>query len=182
MYWCLEVINTKNSVNSCKGKNELFKCMFGDGVLETFSVSPAKASYLITEALGPYFKNQLLAELQDDDVYITLQFDESGNVQSKKELQIRTIFWSNVDNCVVNRYLGTYFIEKGDGHTILKYLIKALDDNGLKINKTLFLAMDGPNVNKKVFRLYQKIFFHKFLFLIKLYTYYSTHFLIIFES
>ena len=50
-----------------------------------------KACYLIVEALGPYFKNILLQELKEE-VYVSLEFDETTNVESKKELEIRVQF------------------------------------------------------------------------------------------
>lgn len=86
----------------------------------------------------------------------TLQFDETSNVKTKKELQIRVIYWSDADSIVVNRYLETRFIEKGDGDTLFKYLISSLDSNNLSLKQILTLAIDGPNVNKKVMRLFQE--------------------------
>lgn len=64
LLWCLELITTKGSTNSCTGKKELFTVMFPNSIQNSFSLSPKKASYLITDALGPYFHSLLLAEIQ----------------------------------------------------------------------------------------------------------------------
>ena len=156
LLWCLELIKTKGSANSCSGKAELFKTMFPNSVPQNFSICPKKATYYITEALGPYFEEALLNELSQKDVKFTLQFDETSNVKTKKELQIRVIFWSNTEKKVVNRYLETKFIERGTGEIIFNNLLSTLDSKGLRLNQILTLAMDGPNVNKKVFRLFQE--------------------------
>ena len=49
LMWCLEVVNSKYSFKSCKGKKDLFNCMFPGGVPEVFTISPANVSYFITE-------------------------------------------------------------------------------------------------------------------------------------
>lgn len=47
----------------------------------------------------------------------------------------------------------TFFIENGLGETIVAYLIKALNNGNLSIERMITIGRDGPNVNKKVFRL-----------------------------
>lgn len=156
IYYLLEVISSNSSLNACDGKKELFQVMFPGETSNAFTLSRTKGSYLLIHALYPYFKEILLKELQQPNVYFTLQFDETGNVKSKKELQIRIQYWSNSQNSIVNRYLVTYFIEKGDAITLVKYLFQSLNSHGLSSKHLLTLGKDGPNVNKKVFRLLQE--------------------------
>lgn len=52
LLWCLELIASKQSFRSCFGKKELFNEMFPGSIPKDFSLSPSKAGYLITEALG----------------------------------------------------------------------------------------------------------------------------------
>lgn len=156
LLWCLEIIASKSSVASCSGKRELFNVMFPEGVPATFSLSASKASYLITDALGPYFKNELLKEIQDKNKKVTIQFDETSNVKTKKELQIRIIYWSDLLGLIVNRHLETRFIERGNAATIFENLENSLDSNRLLQKQILTLARDGPNVNKTVFNKFQE--------------------------
>ena len=116
--------------------------MFPDAVPENFSISATKAAYLVTEALGPYFMKQLLRDLDDDDTYITLCFDETGNVKNEKELQVRAQYWSKQFNKIINRFLITYFIERGTGEIIFNYLLKALNEFQIPLRKVLTLGMD----------------------------------------
>ncbi|XP_043465120.1 uncharacterized protein LOC122500314 [Leptopilina heterotoma] len=156
LLWCLENVITCSSVASCLGKKELFNVMFPGCVPETFSLSPSKAQYLITEALGPYFKNLLLNDLEFPDVLFSLLFDETSNVKSKKELQIRVRFWSHDENMIVCRHLETFFIGSATGEILVEQLKKALDSNNLLLKNVLALGCDGPNVNKKVMNLFQE--------------------------
>jgi cAMP phosphodiesterase len=54
--------------------------------------------------------------------YFTLYFDETINDKSKKELQVSVRFWSTIQNKIIFNHLETFFIEKRDGDTLLKYL------------------------------------------------------------
>lgn len=90
--------------------------------------------------------------------YYTLCFDETTNEESKKELQIRLRYFSETFKKVVVQHLETFFIENGKAETIVKYIQSALDNSRVSFNKMLTVSMDGPNVNKKVFRLLNEDF------------------------
>ena len=60
LLWCLEVIAKKALFKSCNNKKQLFSVMFPGLISESFNLSESKAKYLITDALAPYFKEQLL--------------------------------------------------------------------------------------------------------------------------
>lgn len=79
LLWCLEVVASQNSFNSCQGKPELFKKMFPGKISEKFALSPKKVAYLITEALGPYFESELLNDIKNDETTYSIQFDETNN-------------------------------------------------------------------------------------------------------
>lgn len=68
LLWCIENAVSHNSVTSCSVKKELFNEMFPGGVPENFTLSPSKAQYIITEALGPYFKDLFLKDLESENV------------------------------------------------------------------------------------------------------------------
>ena len=130
--------------------------MFPGAVPENFSLSPSKAQYLITEALGPHFKNLFLKDLQCEDVLFSLLFDDTSNVKSKIKMQIRIKFWSNTENLVVCYHLQTYFLGSATGQILYNHLMKALDKNNLSVKNLMALGCDGPNVNKTVNRLFKK--------------------------
>lgn len=155
LLWCLQLINCKFSCNSCYGLNELFHAMFPCDITDQFSLSAAKAAYMITDGLYPYYKDLLIKDVQQENIFYTYQFDETGNVKNKKELQSRLIYWSNSEEKIVNRHLQTKFIARGDAKTIFDELLATLKENGLILQNILTLAKDGPNVNKKIHTLFE---------------------------
>ena len=105
--------------------------MFPNGFPEQFSLLHSKAQYLITEALGPYFHEQMLDDVQHSDVLFSLLFEDTSNVKSKKELQIRIRFSSRIENNIVCKHLVTYYLRKATGRILFDSLKKTLDSNGL---------------------------------------------------
>lgn len=52
-------------MESCEGIKDTFSAMFPmTTALDEFTLSSRKMSYLITEALGPYFKQKLLEDVE----------------------------------------------------------------------------------------------------------------------
>ena len=95
-------------------------------------------------------------EVQEPGVYVTLQLDETTNRKTKKELQIRIIFWSKSVNRILNRHLITFFIDKGNAQTLFEYLMKAINMHNFLIDQVLTLGRDGPNDMKALLNLFQK--------------------------
>lgn len=156
LYWCMEIVAQRQSLESCYGKNELFRVMFPSETSKNFSLSPKKASYIITEALSPYFKNIMLDDLKHPDILYSLIFDETSNVKSVKELQIKLRFWSTSENKILCRHLHTFFIGSATGEILYQRLEEALNSNNLPLKKVMTICRDGPNVNKTLFALFQE--------------------------
>ncbi|KAJ8672130.1 hypothetical protein QAD02_003389 [Eretmocerus hayati] len=150
LYFIMDLVAKNQSANSCQDKKELFQTMFPTSVPESFSLSPSKVSYVLTEALGPYFQKEFVSDLLEPNIKIVPQFDETSNSKKKKEFQVRVSYWSKSQNKIVNRHLVTYFISKGDASTIFEYLLKSLSENSIPVQAVLTIGSDGPNVNKAV--------------------------------
>jgi hypothetical protein len=114
-------------------------------------LSPAKLSYLITDALEPYFSKMVLTDLKG--AHYTLIFDETTNAAGKKELQTSVRYWSKEREEVVFNHLESFYMGHAAGMDIKSNLLKAIDNKNLPLSKLLMLGTDGPNVNKTVFRL-----------------------------
>ena len=154
LLWCIDLVCKKNSARSCYGIKELFQRMFSCKISDDFTISSTKASYLINEALGPFFHNELLEDFKHDDFACCVQYDETKNCENKKELQIRIIYFSTKESLVKNCHLETKFIAKGDGDKLFTHLLDTLRSNDINLKSILTLGRDGPNVNKKVERLF----------------------------
>ncbi|XP_054836739.1 uncharacterized protein LOC129330638 [Eublepharis macularius] len=154
LIWVMKSVCCNFSASSCSGIKETFDAMFPGGVPTDFSLSPKKMRYLITDALGPYFQQMI-----SDDVgtsFYSICFDETTSVEDKKELQISVRYWSEGRGEVVSSHLQTFFIGKADAQTLHEKIHTAISRANLPIHKLLMIGSDGPNVNKKVHRLFNE--------------------------
>jgi len=56
----------------------IFKTMFPSQISSSFSLSRTKATYLISDGLGPYFKKKLVKDINESGTYFTIQYDENA--------------------------------------------------------------------------------------------------------
>ena len=95
--WCFNVAVNNFSFRSCEG-------MFDCPAAAKFNMSRSKVSYMLTDSLGPYFKNELIADVNNARSPFTLHFDETTNSQVKKQLDLHIRYWSPTKNQVVVRF------------------------------------------------------------------------------
>ncbi|KAE9523795.1 hypothetical protein AGLY_015855 [Aphis glycines] len=112
LLWTMQVVARNYLASSCSDVAEIFNCMFPGAVPKDFTLSRTKFRYLLTYALEPYFKDQLISDM--NNTYYTLMFDKTTNVTSAKELQIAVRYWSSRTNCIVCHLLKTFFIGKAN--------------------------------------------------------------------
>jgi len=74
---------------------------------KSLSLSRTKLSYLITEALGPYFKDIMIKDVQNS--FYSILFDETTNSGNEKELQICIRYWSEKEKEITVKHLETFF-------------------------------------------------------------------------
>lgn len=151
LIWILKSVQCNMSANSSDDLKEIFEYMFHGCLPQGFSLSHGKQSYLIAEAVGPYFYKELIDELKD--TYFSLLFDETTNNENKKELQIAVRFWSEKSKKVVCYHLCSFFLGHAKADDIVHSIRKALFDASLPIKNLLMIGSDGPNVNKTVKRI-----------------------------
>ena len=147
--WALKSVQCNMAASVSDDLRELFGAMFpSSSEVENFQLGRTKLSYLITEALGPYFKKKLYKDMENS--YFTLLFDETTNNAGKKELQFQVRFWSEDLKEITCRHLQTVFIGHATADDIVKQIETVLTNANLSIDKLFMLGSDGPNVNKKV--------------------------------
>lgn len=113
-----------------------------------FSLSATKATYLLRDALAPYFKSLLIRDVGDG--FYSIGFNETTNETGLKELQLGIRFWSNSLQRVTTQHLHTFFIGHARANDIVCKLNEALNNANLTIRKLIMLARDGPKINKAV--------------------------------
>jgi len=152
--WVMHCIDKNFSAASCENLQELFKKMFGEEAVNSFSISRTKFRYLLSHGLGPYFYEKLLDDLGSS--LFSLSFDETTNSAGAKELQFVVTYWSETKKEVSSHHLQTYFIGEATSEVLLEKTLQVLEESKLSLNKMLMLGMDGPNVNLKLERLLSK--------------------------
>lgn len=150
LLWCMKIVTSNWSFNSCADLSEFIKNVHPE-IPKEFSLSTSKIRYIITYALGPYFKRQLLTDIGSS--FYTIHYDETTNSKSTKELQVGIRYFSTKLKKVVYSTLQTYFLGHATGEILSNFILKAVHDNGIPLSKLLMVSSDGPNVNKKVWRL-----------------------------
>lgn len=151
LQWVMKCVICNWSAKSCNDIQSLFSSMFGQDEVGDFSVSSTKFRYILIEALGPFFLEQLFDDMIG--AYYSLSFDESTNNSNAKELQIIVTYWSQSLGLVVYHHLQSFFIGSGTGEILCSKINEAIDNANLSRSRFLRLGMDGPKFNKKVQRL-----------------------------
>ena len=76
-----------------------FHVMFPGEISSNYTMSRTKLGYIISEALGPYFRNMFLKDAESS--YYTVLYDETVNNKGLKELQLKIIYYSEVYKKVI---------------------------------------------------------------------------------
>ncbi|KAL1487059.1 hypothetical protein MTO96_008362 [Rhipicephalus appendiculatus] len=73
-----------------------FPLMFPDSkIAESFSCGRTKASYIVSDELGPHFKSKVIDEVSWPDVYYTIQIDETPKPEQRvQQLDILLRYFS----------------------------------------------------------------------------------------
>lgn len=152
----MKCIASNFSASSCHDLKATFQIKFGlNNALQNFSLGRTKITYLITEALAPYFKTEQRKEIGDS--CFTLLYDET-NAAGKKELHTAVRYWCESTNCVVTQHLETFFIGKARADDLLKKLNETMSNANLP-SSNLLIGSDGLNVNKAVLKKMDQEFF-----------------------
>ena len=62
--WAFKVVSSGYSYNSCEGNPDLFQDMFkGHLVPQDFTMSKSKVSYMISDGLGPSFRQEIAKKI-----------------------------------------------------------------------------------------------------------------------
>lgn len=90
----LKMVQFNFPLSSCDNRVEILRCMFPSpsAVPDQFSLGRIKATYLLTEALFPYFKGQIIENIKTSN--LTILFDETVNKAGRKELDFAVRYWS----------------------------------------------------------------------------------------
>lgn len=150
--WAMKTAACDYSFASSDGTPQLFQKMFPGEVSDSFTMSRTKVSYLISDGLGPYFRTKLCQDVVNSGNGYTIQYDETGNSQGRKQCDILIRYWSEEKSEISVRFLQTLFFGHAKGHDVAKKILDSLQESGyhLPLSGLISLSSDGPNVNKTI--------------------------------
>ena len=149
---CLNVIEKHHSYNSSRNCGSLYRKMFPDSAIAAaFACADKKVAYMTTFGIAPYLHQMQLKAINFETNFVLL-FDESlnGPLQTK-QLDVLVRYWRG--EMIASRYHTTYFL----GHAKATDMLEKLRDSCSDLQKQslLQISMDGPNVNWKLYNLFQ---------------------------
>lgn len=70
-------------------------------IVKMLTLSKTKAIYLVTEAIGPALKEEMLEPIHQTENLYTIMFDETTNSKKVKELELAIKFFSERSQKVI---------------------------------------------------------------------------------
>ena len=150
--WALKTASENFSFRASDGIPQLFQKMFPDSTIaQHMTMSQTKVAYMIGHGLGPYFQQQTIDDiLTSPNTYYTIHFDETTNIQVKKQMDVLVRYYSEKHGEVKVRFLKALMFGHAFAKTVGDELWKTVEESGLSPRFLLSLSSDGPNVNKSI--------------------------------
>ena len=128
--------------------SNLYSAMFTDSrIAKDMKCKSNKISYLLNDAIGPYIREELVGEINNDSGLYSLSIDESTDVLgTRKFLQIMVCFLSMKYQRIITCSLKTIEIPDGTAETLEKNVIQTLLELQLSLKKCVSIMSDGPSV------------------------------------
>jgi glycine cleavage system aminomethyltransferase T len=106
--WIIYKVQHLQSASSIDDDSKILRYLAPND-MSGFCVGRTKFTYLLKEAIGPFFKNMMINDLNDNGFYSIL-FDETRSNNGKKELQIVVKFFSKKNGQIILTHLETKFL------------------------------------------------------------------------
>ena len=150
--WALKTASENFSFRASDGIPQLFQKMFPDSTIaQHMTMSQTKVAYMIGHGLGPYFQQQTIDDiLTSPNTYYTIHFDETTNIQVKKQMDVLVRYYSEKHGEVKVRFLKALMFGHAFAKTVGDELWKTVEESRLSPRFLLSLSSDGPNVNKSI--------------------------------
>lgn len=145
--WIIHMMLKDSSDLEIESDSKVLK-LIAPNDLKNFGMSAKKLAYT-KKAIGDWFwENVVLDDLKGS--FYTLMFDDTTNIQHKKELQLVLKYWSSSMQQINFVHLQTSFLSSGKAVPAVEVIKKAISENKLPLNQLVQLGCDGPNVTKSV--------------------------------
>lgn len=154
--WCMQIAASNLSFRSTEPICSTLAAMFPDSLARDMQLSRTKATYIVSDGLGPHFRRELLQEVNQSKLPFVVHYDETTQVQVHKQLNVHIRYWSGTRNEVCVRFFKAFLFGHAEGQKVADVIMAGLEEEGIQVSNLLTLASDGPNVNKTIWRCVQK--------------------------
>ena len=148
--WSFKIAEEDWSFTSSDDTNTLFKRMFGEEAVKSFSVGHTKLSYIVRHGISNALLQDLVSDINASVGTYTLMLDETTTAQVKKQCDFLAKYWSEQENEVVTRYITSEFFAHTSAKHLQELVVQVLGKNDVEVEKLANLALDGPNINKSL--------------------------------
>ena len=150
----MQLAASNYSYSSYDNIADVCKAAFSDSeIAQNLKMNKKKASYTISDGLGPYFQNLFHSDLKSGRVpYFTLYFNATTTRQVKKQMDIHIGYWSERFGRVIVVYVDSAFLGHAEASHIEDEILQYIDRNNIKLEHLLQCSMDGPAVNNAFLR------------------------------
>ena len=151
----LHGVNSNHSFSSLDHQEPIVKAAFPDSKIASLMViGRQKGSYVVTEALGPYFLEKTLEDIRRADAYVIgLDSATTRHLGLSKGLDLKIRYFSEKYQTVVDRYISTCNLGHETSTIMKNEVLKMLNESKLELDKVFMISRDNPNVMKGFGRL-----------------------------
>jgi hypothetical protein len=151
--WVLKVAFAGITFISCDETPALFQTMFPGPISKEFTMSRTKASYMLSDGHGPYFRESITKLICDNKVFYNIQFDETGNAQGRKQCDILLRFLNVHQGLITTQYLKSVMFGHAKGKDMAVALLDTLNEKNYELPLCQLVSIgSGPNVNKTIWK------------------------------
>ena len=120
-------------------------------VWQDIKLGHSKASYSVSDALGPYFSDMNMQNARAAPGF-SVYFDAATNKMGglSKHLDIRLTYWDKDKGEVSDCLLAIISLTHETAEILKTVIMEKLSDQGLKLNNILALSRDNPRVNQRL--------------------------------
>ncbi|XP_074029342.1 uncharacterized protein isoform X1 [Leptinotarsa decemlineata] len=123
--------------------SDIFK---DSSVAKALTCKRTKATTIIRENLGKYFREELFAVLRKPGMFFSLIMDETTDIGTIKQCAFSVIFFSEIDDRVITKFFYMLEVESGKADDLYKVLKTSLYSKGIPFNNLVGFASDTTNV------------------------------------
>ena len=154
LLWSLKVAQCDYSFRSCDDTPSIFRRMFPCTVSENFTYGRSKASYMMSDCLGPCLLKAIRDGLCSGDSAFTLMIDETTTAQVRNQMDTLARYWCEKKEKDVTKYLTSFLFGHAQAVDLKKVILDMLKDGDLQLPLRRFfnISLGGTNINKSLWK------------------------------